>query len=172
MGRLRMTSEQVVQYLEDSLSPNYAHSFQVIADTPDVILLRAVAGDAEGLDNQILEYRVHRRIDYILEGRAFFMVEYRPKTGWLDQEYGDWRWATHIIEEIPNSNMRLSDALAYEGLQLNEEEAQKTLPWLNKDIMIYGVRKWLYGEVTPDLENPISYKSLLAIPNALEDIEE
>jgi hypothetical protein len=173
MGQLQMTGLQVAAALEDMLAPNYAREFKVIADTSEMVLLEATAGNAEDNEDERLEYKVNRRVDYIEGEEAYFMVMYRTHTGWTDATNGDWRWSTHIAEAIPNIDMLLMDVLAYEGLQLNQDAVVAAgIPWLNERVTVYGVCDWLHGKVVPDFANTISYSSLLDIHGAVEDIPE
>jgi hypothetical protein len=93
---MKMTNEQIIRALEDSLSPNYAYDFKILAETDDMIFLQAVAGSAEDMDGQILDYRVHKMPDFVEDGYEYYMVEYRPMTGWADDPHAEWRWSTHI----------------------------------------------------------------------------
>lgn len=98
--KMKMNNDELVRVLEDLLAPNYAFNFRVIAETDEMVLLQAVAGNAEGLDNQVLDYKVSKLSDFVEDGDAFYFVGYRPMTGWSDEPHAEWRWSTHVQEKI------------------------------------------------------------------------
>lgn len=95
---LKMTVEEIKKALGDTLD-GYAENFRFIAEHGGYVYFIAEAGGlAEEEEGIKLDYQVGRRSSLYTDGMAYYTVMYRTHTGWEDNPFGSWRWATDITE--------------------------------------------------------------------------
>ena len=166
MAKLAMTIQEVAGVLADILD-KYIYKIEVVAETDEMMFFTGIEGDEFIGDGHKVELRVHKKPYEYADGLSYHMVEYRPVTGWADEE-APWRYCQEITQSIPHAPMTINEALAYDGLEVDEEAVKAAgYDWIHGDLMVADGREWLYGAPT---EAPITYRQLLDIPASVRDL--